>query len=209
MAPVASPRSPDVVPNRQRPAAIAVGMTAALVIAATLIAATWLAWRLTYWGYSFGVGTSGHLLDSQPPVPPPLVVVTGPNFLIHGSLAAALLSVVAAALAGWLAADRALLSSRPLIAGFVLCVLGLYEPQFTFAEVRAASPAGSFTAAWGELNFNHVLMVLGLVLLIAALMPARWPTAGATLAARPARQIAGVIGGLIAIPVVGYLMAVT
>jgi hypothetical protein len=215
MAQAASPRPSGILPPGLRWTGIAAGLVTALSIAFSLIGATWRGWDFTFWAETFGVGPSGHLLAAQPPVPPPLIVVTGPSdVLVRGSPVATLLIAVAAALAGWLVTDRRVFSGATIVAGVALCGFGLADQQYSYREVRALLPSGSFSAAWAELNFNHVLIVLGVVLIIAsfAVRPsatAPSPAPGPAPVPSAGRQLAGIVVGLVCIPVVGYLMAVT
>jgi hypothetical protein len=122
-----------------------------------------------------------------------------------GSAAAALMIAAAGVVTGCLCGWRNMSPAAPLTAGVPLFCLGLLS-SWSHVSWGSLRP---LAAPWGALNgiAAHVPLVLGGVLIAGALAPGRWTRTPATPSRKP--WALGVLLGLIAIPVIGYLIEVT
>jgi hypothetical protein len=125
-----------------------------------------------------------------------------------GSAPAALMIAAAGVITGCLCGWRSLSPAAPLAAGLPLFYLGLGLPwswpyRFLWPALRLlTAPLGL-----GNAGGAHVLLVLGGVLIAAALVPGRWTRKPATPRSRP--WALGVLLGLVTVPVIGYTIQVT
>lgn len=122
-----------------------------------------------------------------------------------GSAGAALMIAVAAVITGCLCGWRSLSPTAPLAAGVPLFCLGL-PWSWSYASWDSLRP---LAAPWGALNAAEarVPLVLGGVLIAAALVPGRWTRRPAGPSRKP--WALGVLLGFIAIPVIGYVIQIT
>lgn len=127
------------------------------------------------------------------------------EFSAAGSASAALMIGAAGGIAGCLCGSRSLSPAAPLAAGIPLLWLGL-PWSWAYWSWGRLRPLG---AIWGVSNtiVDHVPLVLGGVLIAAALVPGQ--RAGRPAAPRRKPWALGLLCGVIAIPVIGYLIQIT
>lgn len=121
------------------------------------------------------------------------------------SAPAALMIAVAGVITGCLSGWRCLSPAAPLAAGVPLFCLGL-PWSWSYGSWDSLRP---LAAPWGAVSAAdaRVPLVLGGVLIAAALAPGRWTGRPATPSRKP--WALGLLLGLIAIPVIGYLIQIT
>jgi hypothetical protein len=134
--------------------------------------------------------------------PGPLIV-SGPVSSLRGAALIAAAAAIAGALCGW----RRLSPAAPLLAGLPLAGLGLLSWLDTWRMTLLAT--GSLAQPWSRLVTDQVFLVTGCILLLASATPARWRRPPGP--ARPSRHWAAVAValGLLAMPVVWYLVQLT
>lgn len=136
-----------------------------------------------------------------------LALVSGPVSGPVSSVRGAALIAVAAAAVGVVCGWRRLSPAAPLAAGLPLFGMGLLTWLDTWRVTLLFG--GSLSLPWSRLVTDQVFLVTGGVLLIAASMPSRWRP-GRARGRRSRRGIALAAGlGLVAIPVVWYLVQLT
>jgi hypothetical protein len=123
-----------------------------------------------------------------------------------GSAPAALMIAAAGVITGFLCGWRSLSPAAPLAAGLPLFCLGL-PWSWPYRFLRPALRLLTAPLGLGNAGGAHVLLVLGGVLIAAALVPGRWTRKPATPRSRP--WALGVLLGLVAIPVIGYTIQIT
>jgi len=156
-------------------------------------------------------------VDARLPSGPGFFVAFGPTITGYqqtlllsaaGSAPAALMIAAAGVITGCLCGWRSLSPAAPLAAGLPLFYLGLPWP-WSWPYRFLGPPLRLLTAplGLGDAGGAHVLLVLGGVLIAAALVPGRWTRKPATPRSRP--WALGVLLGLVAVPVIGYTIQVT
>jgi hypothetical protein len=162
------------------------GVVAALLLAGEYEASLTQGWAATQQGH----GTGSILIN--PPV---------------GSVRAAALIALAGATVGALCGWRRLSPAAPLAAGLPLALLGLLSWLDTWRMTLLAT--GSLSQPWSRLVTDQVFLVTGGVLLLAAAAPSRWRPP--LVPARGSRRwtVLAVVLGLVAAPVVWYLVQLT
>ncbi|HXW46845.1 MAG TPA: hypothetical protein VEL03_18790 [Streptosporangiaceae bacterium] len=171
----------------------AIGLCAAAAVCVLLAFGEWRALGVQVWA------------QVQYPAGPR---VAGPELIAPVGATAAALVAAAAILVGCLCGWRALSPAGPLAAGVALFGAGMFAAA-DFVQAARVLRRGELTDGWQSLVTDHVLLVVGGVLVIAALMPGRWRAVGPALPrtrSSPAMRAVAVLAGIVAIPVAWYLV---